>query len=334
MPATHYSDGAISPRINVYAERQMLRHAGPVMVLDKFGLTKPIPSNKSQTIKFRRPRVFSAASTPLQEGVTPSTTQFQYEDVTANLQQYGMLVEISDWIEDTHEDPVLNDASVQCGENLGRTMEALTYGILRAGTNVFYQNGTARTDVNSVLTLGKIRAVSRALQAQKAMLITRVLDSSINYATRAVEAGYVAVCHTDCEQDIRNIAGFLPVAQYGNRTPLHERELGTIENVRFITSPDLGAFADGGGTAATNSTYSTTGTSSDVYPILVFGKDAYAIVPLRGQGAVSPTILRPGTRDKSDPLGQRGYVGWKSWHSAVILNQVWMARLEVAVSAL
>ena len=65
-----------------------------------------------------------------------------------------------------------------------------------------------------------------------------------------------------------------------------------------------------------------------------FGKEAYGTVPLRGQGAVEPTVLRPGVKDKADPLGQRGYVGWKTWFTAVILNQVWMARLECGVTAL
>ena len=50
--------------------------------------------------------------------------------------------------------------------------------------------------------------------------------------------------------------------------------------------------------------------------------------------AVEPTVLRPGVKDKADPLGQRGYVGWKTWFAAVILNQVWMARLECAVTSL
>ena len=99
-------------------------------------------------------RAFSrAATTPLVEGVTPSATQFSYEDVSATLLQYGQIVEITDVIEDTHEDPVLNDATVQAGENIGRTMEALDWGILRAGTNVFYANGTQRTDVNTPISL-------------------------------------------------------------------------------------------------------------------------------------------------------------------------------------
>jgi N4-gp56 family major capsid protein len=137
MSITTSTSSGISQRTNVYAERQMLKHAMPVMVLEKTGpLTKPMPKNKSSTIKFRRPITFDAATVPLQEGVTPTATQFRYEDVSVSLSQYGQVVEITDVIEDTHEDPVLNDAVVQLGENIGRTMEALNYAVVRGGTNV------------------------------------------------------------------------------------------------------------------------------------------------------------------------------------------------------
>jgi N4-gp56 family major capsid protein len=45
-------------------------------------------------------------------------------------------------------------------------------------------------------------------------------------------------------------------------------------------------------------------------------------------------VLNPGKPSKSDPMAQRGYVSWKTWYTAVILNDLWMARLEVAVTAL
>lgn len=336
MTTTRSTDAGISQRTTVYAERQMLKHAGPVMVLDKFGQSKPMPKNKSTTIKFRRPVPFTAATTPLVEGVTPTARQFRYEDVEATLKQYGDLVEITDVIEDTHEDPVLNDASRQSGENVGRTMEALTYGVLRAGTNVYFANGTVRTAVNTPVSLSKLRAVKRGLEAQKAQPITRMLDGSVNYGTRAIEAAFIAVCHSDLENDIRNLAGFVPVAEYGSRKPIHERELGSVESMRFITSPDLAPFADAGGTYNGSGTamVSTSGTSADVYPILVFGQEAYGTVPLRGMGSVEPVIIPVNRREKSDPLGQRGYVGWKTYFTAVILNQLWMARLEVAATEL
>ena len=167
MPQTSYGDANISPRTNLYAAADMLMHAEPVMVLEKLAVTKQMPKNKTETIKFRRPRIFTAATTPLVEGVTPSSTSFQYEDVSATLKQYGQVVEITDKIEDLHEDPVLKDATLQAGQNIGRTIEALNYGIVRAGTSVYYANGTARTDVNTPITLAKQRAVIRALKSRR-----------------------------------------------------------------------------------------------------------------------------------------------------------------------
>lgn len=332
MTVTKYGDAGISPRTTVYAEREMLKYAKPHIVLDKLGLSKQMPKNKSDTIKFRRPRVFTAADTPLTEGVTPTATQFSYEDVSATLAQYGQVVEITDKIEDMAEDPVLQDASMQCGENIGRTIEKLNYGVVRAGTNVFYANGSQRTDVNTPISLSKQRAVTRFLNAQKAKKITRILSGSNDFATSPVQAAYVAVAHTDMENDIRNLPGFLPVAEYGTRQPIHEMELGSVDDCRYIVSADLDPFEDGG--ATTTTMISTSGSVADVYPVLYFGQDAWASVALRGQGAVSPTIIPVGQKTKDDPLGQRGYVGWKTWHVAVRLNEGWMCRLECAATDL
>lgn len=323
----------ISQRTNVYAERQMLKHAGPVMVLEKCGpLIKPMPKNKSQTIKFRRPVPFSAATTPLQEGVTPTGTSITFEDVSVSLEQYADLAIITDVIEDTHEDPILNEIVVQLGENVGRTKEALNYAVLKGGTNAFFANGTERAHVNTPISKNKLRAVARALKAQKAMKITNVLDGSPDYATRPVEAAYIAVGHTDLDADFRNIPGFIPVAEYGSRRTICSEEIGSVEEFRIVLSPDLTAVADAG--ATTSTMVSTTGTNADVYPILCFGKEAWGMVPLRGQGSVEPKIIPVNQTDKSDPLGQRGYAGWKMWHAALILNQLWMARLECAATEL
>ena len=97
-----------------------------------------------------------------------------------------------------------------------------------------------------------------------------------------------------------------------------------------MLSPDFNPFLDAGGAKGTM--VSTGGTKADVYPIIYFGQDAWGMVALSGQGAVSPTIIPVGQKTKDDPLGQRGYVGWKTWHAALILNQAWMSRLEVATA--
>jgi N4-gp56 family major capsid protein len=333
MSITTSTSPGVSQRTNVYAERRMLKHAGPIRVLEKTGpLSKPMPQNKGVTIKFRRPIPFEPALTPLQEGVTPSPTGIRFEDVSGTLEQYGEVSVITDVIEDTHEDPILQEIEVQLGENIGRTMEALDYAVLRGGTNVFYANGSARTDVNMPVSLAKLRAVSRGLKAQKAMKITQGLDSGPDYASFPIEAAYVIVGHSDLESDIRNLPGFKNVSEYASRKVISEHEIGSCEEFRFLLSADLDPFADAGGLKG--SMVSTTGTSADVYPMLAFGKEAWGQVALRGQGAISPSIIPVGQKTKDDPLGQRGYAGWKGWHLALILNQLWMARLEVACTAL
>lgn len=336
MTTTEYASAGISQRTTLYAAKDMLKWAKPIMVLEKFGTPKQLPKNKSDTVKFRRPRTFSAFTTPLVEGVTPTATAFAYDDVSVTMKQYGMLVEITDKIEDMHEDPVLQDATTQVGENIGRTIEALNYAVIRAGTSVFYSNGTARTSVNTPASLNKFRAAVRYLKQQKAQKITKILSGSSDFSTRPVEAAFIAVCHTDCEADIRGLAGFTPVAEYGSRQPISEYEFGSLEELRFVTSSDLNSFPDGGGTKAGSGTtmLSTSGTSADVYPIIIMGQDAWGLVALRGMGAVSPSIIPVGRLEKSDPLGQRGSVGAKFYHAAIILNQTWMTRVEVAATDL
>lgn len=327
---TNYGD--INQRTAGYAAADMLRHSEPWLILSKMGMTKPIPRNKAETMKFRRPIPLAPATTPVVEGVTPTAQKIAYEDVSVTLKQYGRPIEITDKVVDLSEDPVLATATMLAGEQAGATIEQVLYGVLKAGTNVFYANGASRGSVNTVLTLNKQRAVTRALAAQKALKITRMMASGVQYDVRAVEAAYIAVAHTDLESDIRNLAGFIPVAKYGTRQTVSPHEIGSVESVRYILSPDLAPFPDAGG--AKGAMVSTTGVSADVYPILYFGQDAFAQVPLKGKEAIVPMVLNPGTPSKSDPMGQRGYVSWKTWYAAVILNDLWMARLEVAVTAL
>lgn len=328
--------GVISQRTAAWAATVMLRHAEPVLVLQKFGTPKEMPRNKANTVKFRRPIPFSAATVPLQEGVTPTAQKMQYEDVSATMQQYGRPIEITDVVMDLSEDPVLRDASMLAGEQAALTVEMVTWGVIKAGTGVSYTNGTARSSVNSPITLSKQRAITRSLKAQKARKITMMLSPSPNYATQAIEASWVAVAHTDMESDIRSLPGFIPTAQYGSRATLCPEEIGACEDVRYVLSPELSPVDDGGGTKAGSGTtmVSTSGTSADVYLVIFIGKESYGLVPLKGKRAITPMVINPGTPTKSDPLGQRGYVSWKTYYTCVRLNENWMSRLECAATAL
>lgn len=334
MAETLYGD--ISQRTAGWAVAEMLDYAEAVIVLSKFGTTKEMPRNKADNMIFRRPVPFEPATTPLTEMVTPTPKTMQYEDVPVSMLQYGDWVKISDKVHDLSEDPVMKDANELCGEQAGETKEMLLWGTLIGGTNVAYSNGSARNAVNTPISVPLIQGAVRMLNAQRAKKITSMLSSSPNYGTVSVDGGFIGFCHTDNDYDLEELQGFKKVADYGSRQPLCSEELGSLGKVRFVTSPLLEPWEDAGGAFAGSGTNmkSTTGTNADVYPIVIVAKNSYAHVPLKGKSAISPKVKNPDNADKADPLGQWGFVSWKMWDASVILNQLWMIRLEVAVTEL
>lgn len=327
---TKYGD--ISPRTAAYVAKDFLKRAVEEAILAMFGQTQPIPADSTQSIIWRRYEALDNTPKALTEGVTPVSKKLTKTDITATLTQYGDWMELTDVVADTHEDPVLQQMVEVLSEQAPQMMEIVTYGVLKAGTNKFYTNGSARTDVNTPVSLTFQRKVTRALKRQLARPITKVLSPSVQYGTSPVAPAYIAITHTDVESDIRNMPGFIPVEQYSGMTP-YPMEVGKVENVRYLTTTLMSPYEDGGGTynGSGVAMLSTTGSAADVYPIMYIGRDAYATVPLRGKNAITPMVVNPKPVN-GDPLGQRGSVGWKTYHTAAILNDLWMAVGEVAVS--
>lgn len=322
---------SLNQRTNVYAAAEMLAHMQPQACLTRMGLTKPMPKNKSEQMKFRRAVPFPRLTSPLAEGVTPTARQMQYEDVPVTMEQWGDVVECSDRVRDLSEDPAIKDAAELLAEQAVETMEFRCWGILRAGSQVGYANGTQRTDVNTAISINKLHAAIRTLRNNRAKLITSILDGSPNYNTTPIEAAFIIVGHTDLEHDVRLLSGFVPVSEYGSRKPVSEYELGSVENMRFVLTATLEPFL-GGGSGTLNGMKSVGGTAVDVYPVVILSKDAFGHVPLKGSKAVEAYTLTGA--DKSDPLNQRDLVGAKYWYTAVRLNEGWMYRLEVGVTSL
>lgn len=333
MATTNYGD--ISPRTAAYASKTLLKRAIPAMVIERFGQAKSLKENSTKSMIWRRYNALPTQPTALQEGVTPTSTTLTTTDVNVNLVQYGSLVTITDVVMDTHEDDVLNEAIDLLGEQAAQMIEIMRYGVLRSGTNVVYANGASRSSVNQPITLAVQRRATKSLKRQNAQQITKVVKSTPAFGTEAVAPAYIGLTHPDLESDLRNMTGadgktvFVPAEKYGSMTP-YENEIGKAEDVRYLTSTIFTPWTDAGGPKGPMT--STGGTNADVYPILIIGKDSYGIVALKGMFALVPMVVNPKPAS-GDPLAQRGHVGWKAMQAAVILNDQWMVRIEVAVTA-
>ncbi len=330
------SYGDISPRTAGFAVRKLLERGQYLMVLERFGQVDPQGKNKTKTRKWRRYLSLPRATAPLAEGISPAGQRLNYVDVNAALEQYGDMVKVSDVILDTHEDPVLDEVVKIMGEQAAETVEIVRHNVLKAGTNVFYPAGaTTRATVNSPITRAVLRQVVRSFNRNKARPISEIIKASALISTEPVAPAFFALAHTDLDSDIRGITGFVPCEQYSNSDKAQPGEIGKVESTRFILSPLLEPWLVAA-TSSSGSTYLTNGASGtgypDVYPILVIARDAYALVPLQGKNAVSIAVVNP-KPVHGDELAQSGFASWKTYQTAAILNQLWMARVEVACTA-
>jgi len=339
--------GDLQPRSAGFLVAKFLKRAQPMLNIEKFGQAPTsIPGRSTKVAKYRRYFLQGATGgagdgnpanafsnvlslTPLTEGVTPAGKRLAFQDYNATLTQLGDWIPLTDVVDLVHEDDILSQMIEILAESAAQTIETFRYNILKAGTNVVYANGVARTAVNTAITLDIQRTVTTALLAQNAKPISRYIPSSTNYRTEPVEAAFIALVHPHMVTDIRKMSGFIPTKQYGTVTP-YENEIGAVEDVRYITSTIYAPFADAGG--AKGAMRSTSGVSADVYPVLILGMDAYGLVNLKGANAITPMVVNPKPA-AGDPLGQRGSVGWKTMTTAIILQDTAMCRLEVAVTA-
>lgn len=328
----------------------ILKHAMPAEVLGITGQQRDMPKNQGMTIVHRRYLPYGAAATDrntinrpsvsaaahmLNEGVTPTADSLTPQDITVTLSEYGCLYQLTNVVAETYEDDVPAEMKKQCGERIALVREMIRYGVLKACTNAYYGGGgSTRGSVNSKLTLNQLRKISRNLQANHAKRITGILEPGPKIDTRSVEAAYLVFAHTDAESDIRDLPGFKHVAEYGTRKVVSPYEVGSCENYRFILSPELASYPNEGADIGSTGLTSTAGVKVDVYPFIVVGEDAWGQLALRGVNAIDPTYIPPGQKDKSDPLGQRGYVGARFYMACTMLNEGWMAVAENGVSSL
>lgn len=330
----HFGD--LTQRVGVVAVAKVLKHAQPKLVLSQLGKAirpETLPKNKGKVLKWRRRVPFSASTNTLQEGITPTPTMMEYDEVQVAIEQYGNWVALTDQIADLHEDPVLADATEMLGEQVQNIMELVTWNEIRAGSAVIYANGAGRTSVNTPVDRDLISAAVRQLKAQHAMKLTKGIGASGNFGTTPVAPSYVIVAHTDTERDWRDMETFRPVEEYGSGGRISEDEIGKVEECRIILSPQLIPFTGAG--SATANGMKATGGAVDVYPVLVFGEEAYATVKVAGMDSVNMYVKNPGKDvNYSDPLGQRGFVSWKTYFACKILNDNYMVRIEAGVTDL
>ena len=350
------SYGDLSKNDAFTIQKKMLPIAKRLLTFAKFAQKETKPQKQGLEIRHRRYERFPIVDSPIAEGVTPDFTSLEHTTLMHTLKQYGSYVNTTDVLLAASHDPVLNVISERQATQAGETIDFLSYKTFRAGTQAAYSGGTSRATVDTTIGLaaltsaqtaaptgtdGLVQKAIRVLERNDAVKLRKKLRAAVGIATEPIRESFVGICHPDLRQDIEAITGFVPVEKYSDTGDAIEGEIGSVRGVRFITTTQAVPFADAGATLASgNAQYavSTSGSQSssgnaDVYPVIILAADAIGCATLGGMDSLRSKVVQP-RPGPGDPLGQRGTVAWDTFYSCIILQDLWMYRIECVATNL
>lgn len=300
----------LPPAVREYYDRLLLMTAYPQLIHTKFAQKRVLPEKNGDTIVFRRYSRLSTVPIPLVDGVTPPGAPLSATDIKAQVSFYGNFVTITNQVELTVEDRVLNESARLLAQNMAQTMDEVTRDVLASTSSVLQCSNGANGQTPTELTKADIDAAVKTLLGNDAEMISEVVTGANLFATAPVRPAFWGYIDTDLLDDLESVANFLHSANYPNQQTVLDAEWGATGNVRWLYT----------------SVGSVSNATPAVYNNFIIGKEAYAVVHLRSE--TGEFYIEPlGSAGAADPLHQRGSVGWQHPFVSRILNDAFMINL-------
>lgn len=322
MNVTQYGD--LSPEVAGYVSSQLLERGIATIVLDRFGQADSLPSNSTKVMTFFRYNALPSGpeNTQLQEGVQPGGRKLSRTPVSLTLNQFGDFIGITDVVQDTTDDKTIQGGLDVLAQQIGETSEKIIIAELLSSTSKWFTNGAVMSAVNTVVAKTHIERAVTGLMRQNAKFITKAVKATVDFGTEAVRPAYIAIIPPELVSTVRGFVGFKDSVDYGSMTP-YPTEIGAVNDVRFLYHTMLNAYAGQGATGGASVRQDAVSGKADVFPIIIFGENAFANVALNGEHNVTPFVRNPKSAP-GDELGQTGSMGWKFMKASKILNDAFM----------
>jgi len=300
----------LPPAVREYYDRLLLITAYPTLIHTKFAQRRILPEKNGDTIVFRGYSKLDTVPIPLVDGRTPPGAPLSATDIQARVSFYGNFVTITNQVQLTVEDRVLNESSKLLAQNLAQTMDEVTRDVLASTSSVLQCSNGINGNTPTELTKADIDAAVKTLLGNDAEMISEVVTGTNAYATSPVRPAFWGYLDTDLLDDLEAVASFVNSSNYASQQTVLDAEWGSTGNVRWLYT----------------SVGSVSSASPAVYNNIIVGKEAYAVVHLKSE--TGDFYVEPlGSGGSADPLHQRGSVGWQHPFVARILNDAFMLNL-------
>lgn len=301
----------LPPAVREYYDRLVLMTAYPALIHTKFAQRRILPEKNGDTIVFRRYSKLDTVPIPLIDGRTPPGAPLSATDIKARVSFYGNFVTITNQVQLTVEDRVLNEASKLLAQNLGQTLDEVTRDVLASTTSVLQCSNGANGNTPTELTKADIDAAVKTLLGNDAEMISEVVPGTNAFATAPIRPAFWGYIDTDNLDALEACSNFVNTANYAGMKTVLDNEWGSTGNVRWLYT----------------SVGSVSAAATPVYNNIIVGKEAYAVIHLKAE--TGDFYVEPlGSAGSGDPLHQRGTVGWSHPFVARILNDSFLLNLS------
>lgn len=337
----------------------LTKRAVPYLVLFEDAQMTTIPKNSggfgaNGQISFRKvsalwdPTV-DGTSEPaaLKEGEAPASKDLEITEVNAGLQQYGDWIKVSDLAQDASVDGILVHAAEALGEYEGQKLHRVMLYALEATTNSWWGNAVApvghatpfkdATPPVAITGTGPIDTDADVPDNDKltASIVQKVVRSMKRMnAARFPDGFYHMIIDPYQSYDLMTDPTFTDIAKYNggaanNGGPnILTGEVGKGWGMRFKEANELLTGVNTGG--------------KKTYHSYAYGPNGFGMLDLAGMavGKIDPKTNRGisiynqpvNQPDKTDPLGQIGFVSCKVAFAGIVFDPVQVMKVVTTAS--
>ena len=303
--------------LDKYFDALLVSTLDPMTRFYQFGSKRPLPKNSGDVVVWNRGLRMGVAYTLSEGNPLSAVKQISTTDVSATIEQYGDVVNISDLIEITG---VVNARklaterlAVQAAESLDTIIKMAILGFpggaigsagvthyVKGSTSAFFSLSTTviETASDPRLQVSDIRAVAFKLR-------------SLNVPTFD-GVNYVGIIHPFAVEDVISDSKWENFHQYTTPENIYRGEIGRLHRVRFVEST-LAPVSRG---SSNGIALSIAGVSTLAYGTVIFGKEFYGVTEI--DGGVKTYLVEGAS--KADPLNQATVLGWKADFTSRVLN--------------
>lgn len=299
-----------------YYNKVWLEQLMPQLVLENCGQKMPLPKNSGTLMKFHRVNKITApsalptlASYLLTENTNPTETTLGTTAVSVEPLSYGQWVKVSRELKLKSVNPVMKEFTKTLADEAAVVYEEIIRAQLTANSTNQFAGGAANEAAvadASTLTASEVRKGVYTLRKAGVPGFERGM-----YKLAASPAGVFDIFADSAA------GSYVDLKKYTDPSNLERGEVGQLYGTRVIQGTQLGT-----GTGATDETFHA----------YLFGKDAFGISELSGDG-MGVIMKEPGSQDTSNPLDRFSTVGWHFTMAAKVLQAARVVKIMHGTAA-